>query len=367
MHNAGKVYSLNETQIEIFMLQKLNDDRSLLVNQEQYTFNLLFDEKKLGKCVEDVVISNPILRSVVREKNNIPVQIVMDKMQNSFSYVYCDNIDDLCDAEVRKVSEINTNTMFSILVIASSKQTSEFNYILWVISHAIADGYSLSLLERELEKSITDESYELRFDDKEEKNEVIQPEFMNSSIELSIDYSTMVENRVTKRFMILPRKKGVQKEQLIYSIVKMISSELNEDIFFSTLINQRIKYNMNYNVVRDMHDEVVYCYKKGEDDINAYKEAMHKQKGIVELQCLNNYIPFQFNYEIEDFQIKEAYSEGVTSIVNKVFDDFENRIYDKIMSINISDNLEKLNIEIVSTLKEDILDKIIGRMENIYE
>lgn len=37
------------------------------------------------------------------------------------------------------------------------------------------------------------------------------------------------------------------------------------------------------------------------------------------------------------------------------------------MSINISDNLEKLNIEIVSTLKEDILDKIIGRMENIYE
>ena len=94
---------------------------------------------------------------------------------------------------------------------------------------------------------------------------------------------------------------------------------------------------------------------------------MHKQKGIVELQCLNNYIPFQFNYEIEDFQIKEAYSEGVTSIVNKVFDDFENRIYDKIMSINISDNLEKLNIEIVSTLKEDILDKIIGRMENIYE
>ena len=116
-----------------------------------------------------------------------------------------------------------------------------------------------------------------------------------------------------------------------------------------------------------MHDEVVYCYKKGEDDINAYKEAMHKQKGIVELQCLNNYIPFQFNYEIEDFQIKEAYSEGVTSIVNKVFDDFENRIYDKIMSINISDNLEKLNIEIVSTLKEDILDKIIGRMENIYE
>ena len=73
------------------------------------------------------------------------------------------------------------------------------------------------------------------------------------------------------------------------------------------------------------------------------------------------------NYEIEDFQIEEAYSEGVTSIVNKVFDDFENRIYDKIMSINISDNLEKLNIEIVSTLKEDILDKIIGRMENIYE
>ena len=62
------------------------------------------------------------------------------------------------------------------------------NYILWVISHAIADGYSLSLLERELEKSITDESYELRFDYKEEKNEVIQPEFMNSSIELSIDY-----------------------------------------------------------------------------------------------------------------------------------------------------------------------------------
>lgn len=66
------------------MLQKLNDDRSLLVNQEQYTFNLLFDEKKLCKCVEDVVISNPILRSVVREKNNIPVQIVMDKMQTAF-------------------------------------------------------------------------------------------------------------------------------------------------------------------------------------------------------------------------------------------------------------------------------------------
>lgn len=65
--------------------------------------------------------------------------------------------------------------------------------------------------------------------------------------------------------------------------------------------------------------------------------------------------------------IISPYSEGVTSIVNKVFDDFENRIYDKIMSINISDNLEKLNIEIVSTLKEDILDKIIGRMENIYE
>mgnify|MGYP000417510321 FL=1 len=155
MHNAGKVYSLNETQIEIFMLQKLNDDRSLLVNQEQYTFNLLFDEKKLGKCVEDVVISNPILRSVVREKNNIPVQIVMDKMQNSFSYVYCDNIDDLCDAEVRKVSEINTNTMFSILVIASSKQTSEF---IVTYNHLIMDGVSCDVILHEI--------FDLYFNDK---------------------------------------------------------------------------------------------------------------------------------------------------------------------------------------------------------
>lgn len=155
MHNAGKVYSLNETQIEIFMLQKLNDDRSLLVNQEQYTFNLLFDEKKLCKCVEDVVISNPILRSVVREKNNIPVQIVMDKMQNSFSYVYCDNIDDLCDAEVRKVSEINTNTMFSILVIASSKQTSEF---IVTYNHLIMDGVSCDVILHEI--------FDLYFNDK---------------------------------------------------------------------------------------------------------------------------------------------------------------------------------------------------------
>ncbi len=240
------------------------------------------------------------------------------------------------------------------------------NYIFWVFSHAIVDGYSVSLLKRELEENIIEWNSELQFDMKEEKNKIIKAELTDYDIELKPDYGKNISNKITKRLVVFSRNDSVKKEQLIYSIARMISTELDEDIIFSTLINLRMKYNSNYHVVRDMHDEIIYLYRKGEDNVETYKDTMKKQRGRIEQKKLKLNIPFQFNYEIEEVQTEEMYGNNIISIVNQVMNDFEDRIDDRIMSINISDNLENLRIEIVSCLKESIIDKIICRMEKEY-
>ena len=379
LHETIKTYDLNETQREIYMLQQLNGDRSLLVNQERYTFNLSFDEKKLYKCVNDVVISNPVLHSVVREEKNIPVQIVLNTMQNNFSYTCIDSedeIDGLCEKEVFKVSEVNANTMFSILLLDSKKQTSE---LVVTYNHLIMDGMSGNIILHEiLDAYFNDKKCSIInncFFEEHRHDNSCQTDYWKNyfdSFKGNILFGSYKKNNVVKKSSIIIKNflndKNELKKQNITTNTFLITSLLKVLKEVCNINNPTIGLSVTNNIdtngqikIGCLVKTIPYTYEVNdlstETMRTVQKELFYLYENSYQLRGVKSSIPYDvlYSFETEVIPKKDSYEDFITNISS----------YEKTnipLSISAIEYKNDLIIELLfdSSIEKDIKGLISG-------
>lgn len=230
----------------------------------------------------------------------------------------------------------------------------ENKYVIWVLNHLIADGYSINLLESQLGSEI--DSISDCFDQGDLDNSVI---YCNSEWNsLNKRLLTINELKTTKRIsksILVCKNDFLGNKKVISIISEALCKVFNMDLAFTVITNRRIHDVKRMNIVGDLHDEiplVKYRHKKLDfDSLQEDHNFINSGNGVEDSLI-------QINYEVQN-EVEENIPDDMSCRIDDSSNRYQAQLWkNNIIAINVIESLEKLNIEVETCLTINSLSEL---------